>query len=263
MNLFEYVAAFTNNLQGVSVANAIGVNPDIDTATVPECVVAQGGMYSFLSAASALEVVSDSANDTAAGTGARTVRLELLDANYVSAVVVVTLNGLAAVAVGGGPYLRVNDMRVASVGSGESNAGNITLRVSGGGSTLSYMLAGKGRAQQAVYTVPANRTAFAMHSKVGIIRAKQSVSAEIELQSRTGTGAWIVRNTVQASSDGNVSDISDPPLPPPFLQKTDIRYVVTNVSANDTAVHAVMQLLLVEADCKLPAHSLMRALRIA
>lgn len=257
------IAAFTSNMKGISIANVIGVNPDVDTATVPEAVIANGGTYTFLSSEQTLEVVSDSAQDAAAGTGARTVRVDLLDASYAPFSVNVSMNGTTPVAVSGGTYLRVNDMRITGVvGSSDSNVGNITLRVAGGGQTISYMLAGKGRSQQAVYTVPAGRTAYATHTKVNIIRAKQSADAEIELQSRAQGGGWVVRNTVQASSQGNTADVSDPPFPPPFFEKSDIRFVVTNVSVNDVAVQAVMQMILAEDTVRLPSHSLMRELRL-
>lgn len=245
MDLFDHIAAINGSLQGISIANVIGVNPDIDIATTPESVISPSGLYTFLSSAQSLEILSDSAQDAAAGTGARTIRLELLDANYDTVIVTVSLNGTTPVAVIGS-YLRVNDMRITgAVGSNETNVGNVTLRVSGGGTTQSYMLAGKGRAQQAIYTVPAGRTAFIFHTKVGVIRARQC-DVEVELQSRSFGGGWIVRNTIQASSAGNVSDLSNPAFPPPFFEKTDIRFMVTNVSANDSAVHAVLQMVLAE-----------------
>lgn len=263
MTALEYLGVFTGHMPGCSIASVLGVNADIDIVSTPEVVTVLGGSYTFLSSAQSLEVVSDSAADVAAGTGASAVRVDLLDANYVASSVNVSLNGTTPVAVTGGPYLRVNDMRITgAVGSNETNVGNVTLRVAGGGTTISYMLAGKGRAQQAIYTVPAGRTAFAFHTKTGIIRARQSADAEVELQSRSNGSGWIVRNTVQCSSTGNVSDISNPHFPPPFFEKTDLRSIVTAVSTNDTAVQVTLQLLLAENSIHLPAHGIFRELRI-
>lgn len=262
MNLFESLAVFTGGLPGISIANVIGVNTDIDTATTPECVITQGGMYSFLSAASSLEIVSDNAADAAAGTGLRTARLDLLDANYVQSTVQVTMNGITPVAISG-TWLRINDLRTNTVGSGEQNAGTVTVRVAGGGATQAVMLPGKGRAQQAIYTVPRGLRAFAVHAKVGIIKAKTSADANVELQTRAAAtgGGWITRNTVQVSVGGNVSDISNPPFPPPVFATNDVRLVVTDVSANDTAVHAALQMLIVDLSvCRLPSTELMRYL---
>lgn len=51
---------------------ALGNNPDVDTG-IHEDIWTGGGLYPWMTAATSLEIVSDSANDTAAGTGARTV----------------------------------------------------------------------------------------------------------------------------------------------------------------------------------------------
>lgn len=61
---------------------AIGNNPDLDTATLPEEIWTGGGVYPWLTASTALEIVSSSANDTSAGTGARTVTINGLSDAY-------------------------------------------------------------------------------------------------------------------------------------------------------------------------------------
>lgn len=261
MNLFESLAAFTGGLQGISVANVIGINTDIDTATVPQGILIQGGLYSWPAAAESWEIVSSSASDAATGTGARTIRLDVLDGNYVPFSLTVALNGTTPVAVPGS-WLRVNDMRITgAVGSAESNVGVITLRVTGAGATRAQMAATKGRAQQAIYTVPAGLTAFASHAKVGIINSQAQSDATIELQTRSPGSGWIVRNTAQVSSAGNVSDVSDPPLFPPITEKSDLRFRVTAVSSNNTAVTATLQLILVDSTGgRIPAPALARAI---
>lgn len=61
---------------------AIGNNPDLDTATLPEEVWTGGGVYPWMTGSTALEILSSSANDASAGTGARTVTINGLDINY-------------------------------------------------------------------------------------------------------------------------------------------------------------------------------------
>lgn len=75
-------------------------------------------------AAVVLGIASSSANDTAAGTGARTVRVTGLDANYNFQQEDVTLNGTTKVNTVG-TYLRVNKVEVLTAGSGGVNAGDI------------------------------------------------------------------------------------------------------------------------------------------
>lgn len=115
------------------------------------------GAYPFQSSAQALEIVSSSANDAAAGTGARTVAVQGLDANFNQIQETVTLNGTSAVALANS-YLRVNNVQVASAGSGNVNAGTVTLRLAGAGASQAVMSAGVGYAKQAIYTVPTGFT---------------------------------------------------------------------------------------------------------
>jgi hypothetical protein len=99
-----------------------GYNPDVDTSV--ETIWPHGGILPFPSTALQLKVSSDSANDTAAGTGARTVYLSGLDAGHRSISEVVTLNGQTAVLTTNS-YLHVNEAYVATAGSLDSAAGNI------------------------------------------------------------------------------------------------------------------------------------------
>lgn len=138
---------------------ALGHNPNIPLAGGAADVWEGGGDYPFLSAASQLEVVSTSANDAAAGTGARTVLVSGVDANYVPISETVTLNGLTPVTTIRN-YLSVNTFTITSSGTGTINAGDLTLRVAGGGTIQSIARAGVGFGNSAVYTVPAGNTLF-------------------------------------------------------------------------------------------------------
>ena len=99
-----------------------GFNPDVDDSL--ETVWAQGGLYSYLASASVLKVSSSSTSDTSAGTGARTVELFGLDANYDEISETITLNGQTAVNTTN-EFLRINRMVVKSAGTGGQNAGVI------------------------------------------------------------------------------------------------------------------------------------------
>lgn len=152
----ESVYKFGNNAQ---VADSI------------ETIWQQGGLYSYLSAESVLKVSSGSANDTSAGTGARTVELFGLDGDYNEISETVTLNGQTAVNTTLS-YLRINRMIVRSAGSGGANAGiiyagtgtvttgvpaNIYATINGDGSNQTLM---------ALWTVPAGYTGYLMQYDV-------------------------------------------------------------------------------------------------
>lgn len=71
-----------------------------------------------------LDITSSSADDAAAGTGARTVKVYGLSANGKQLVETVTLNGQTAVTTAGS-FWRVFGIMVATTGTGRKNAGDI------------------------------------------------------------------------------------------------------------------------------------------
>jgi hypothetical protein len=162
---WQYAAATGLYTTATRIAT-LGNNPNIDTATQPEDVWAGAQLgvlnsvdHRFIpkpTSAVAMEVVSDSANDTAAGTGARTVVIGYLDSTYTAKTATITLNGTTAVAMPEN-VLRVNSVIVATVGTvGGNNIGNVSVRAAGGlGATYGYMAAAIGIARNSLYTVPA------------------------------------------------------------------------------------------------------------
>lgn len=107
-----------------------------------------------LATGEALEISSDSANDTAAGTGARTVKMIYLDVTGTVQDETITLNGVGWVATAATSVGRIIDLYCASYGSGGTNAGNITIRTVVGTLSRGYLHAGTKRAGLAQFTVP-------------------------------------------------------------------------------------------------------------
>lgn len=136
----------------------LGYNGDVGTSQ--EDLWAVGGLYVFPAAAIQMQVVSSSANDTAAGTGVRTVVISYLDASYVTKSETVTLNGVGAVTTTATDIFRVQRFRAGSVGSGGMAAGNISLQAVGGGVTYSQIATGYTRARNITYTVPAGKALY-------------------------------------------------------------------------------------------------------
>jgi hypothetical protein len=131
-----------------------------------ETIWAEGGLYSYLTAATVLKVSSSSTNDTSAGTGARTVQLYGLDADYNEINELVTLNGQTAVNTTQS-FLRIYRMVVRSAGSGGANAGVIyagTGTVTTGVPANVYAsvngVEGANQSLMALWTVPAGYTAY-------------------------------------------------------------------------------------------------------
>jgi hypothetical protein len=137
-----------------SRAAAYGHTP---TATANSDVWEGTSLYPFQFSAVPLEILSSSANDASAGTGARTMMIAGLDGNWNVQSEIITLNGVTPVATAKS-YMRINGLNIVTAGSGNVNAGDITLRLSGAGATQAIARAGYGFAKQAIYTVPASNT---------------------------------------------------------------------------------------------------------
>ena len=137
-----------------------------------ETIWAEGGLYSYLTAATVLKVSSSSTDDTSAGTGARTVQLYGLDGDYNEINELVTLNGRTAVNTTQS-FLRINRMVVRSAGSGGANAGVIyagTGTVTTGVPANVYAsvngVTGANQSLMALWTVPAGYTAYMLQYDV-------------------------------------------------------------------------------------------------
>jgi hypothetical protein len=108
-------------------------------------------------------VVSASALDAAAGTGARTVRLTYYDQTGAGPFTeTVTLNGTTPVNTVSTTICFVEKMEVLTVGSGLQNAGIITLRAAaaGGGAVVLTIGATEHRTFFALHYVPTGKTCF-------------------------------------------------------------------------------------------------------
>jgi len=139
-------------LDGVYPFRALGYNGDVNGTR--EDMWTAGGDYVFPVAAMQMNIVSDSADDDAAGTGARTVYIHYLDSSFREKDHVFTMNGITAV-VGPADIYRVNHMEVLTAGTGSHAAGNILLTNTAGTVTYSRIGANGNMALQAIYTIPA------------------------------------------------------------------------------------------------------------
>lgn len=130
---------------------ALGYNGNINGTR--EDMWSVGGDYIFPAIAQQVKIVSDSASDTVAGTGARTVDIHYLDSAFKEKEHTFTMNGITAV---NGPtdVYRINYCEVMTAGSGKVAAGNITVTNMAGTETYCKIDANDNVALQAIYTIP-------------------------------------------------------------------------------------------------------------
>jgi hypothetical protein len=230
-------------IPGYARMAALGNNPNLTSGTVltsPQDVWPGGGVYPFLAAASLLEVVSADADDAAAGTGARTISIAALDANYVSVTVTATLNGVTPVALGTVPLLRINSVRVTSAGSTGTNEGILTVRVAGGGATVTLVPARYGWARQTVFTVPAGFSLSILNQYFGIVSPSSTKDCDMAIVQRAPNGSYVM--ALEVSLDGNPFILpADPGLLIP--EKFDVFHRCNRASATMTVNTAMLGVL--------------------
>jgi len=234
--LFELLVS-AGQVSGIALTRFMGHNPDVDLATLPEDVWEGGGVYPFQTTPVSLQLVSSSANDTAVGTGLRTVLVTGLDANYLTISETVTMNGVTPVPLTK-QYRRINDVIGVTAGSGASNAGTLVLRVPGPGAVQAQMDAGDGRAHTALLTVPASKTFYLIWLLLEMLRVPVNEAAELALLTRTPTGLVTIRNLFSLIGSGTSSQLVVVEYPVPFPAKSDVWMRVTDVSANNIAFTA-------------------------
>ena len=135
-----------------------GNNPNAGTGE--ETLWDGSSLYTYMSAAGALTIVSGEAADkgvATASTGARTAEVQGLDENYVLQTETVTLNGTDAVTLTK-TWIRVFRVKVLTAGSGRKNAG--IIQVKSGSTVVAQIAVGKNQTLMALFTVPANSVGY-------------------------------------------------------------------------------------------------------
>lgn len=232
-----------------SAVHKFGFNSAVGTAGT-DTIWIQDGAYTWPAAASVLKVSSSSADDDStpsAGTGALTVTLEGLDANYAEITEDVILNGVTTVNTTLS-YLRLHRMFVATAGTGLTNAGVIyaftgaeTSGVPDVATTIrSTIAASQGQTLQAFYTVPAGMTAYMTSVNAG--SADGTNATTIELRARTEGGAFRTQEKFVVFKQTTTLDF---PYPLKFEAKTDIELRGASAAATP-AVNGSFDLLLVK-----------------
>lgn len=155
---FHYEVALSRR-QGYTTWNKFGYNGDIDIGT--ETVWSVGGLFIPIVTARTLSVVSTDVGDdgSPAGTGANSVIIYGVDANWNTQTVVVTLNGTTPV-VTTETWLGVNRMSIYLAGSSKTNLGTITATATTEATVQAQMPIGAGTSQHAFFFVPADHQAL-------------------------------------------------------------------------------------------------------
>lgn len=183
--------------------------------------------------ATQMTVVSSSALDTENGTGARTIVVAGLDANYAEISETIIMSGLTPVTTTRS-YLRIQRMTVITAGSNGSNAGNITISSATlqGSITAAY-----GQSTFSVYTVPAGKIAY-LHSLH--LSSSKSTDGRFTLRTRAA-GVSRVRHSALLTGESYDVEFTYPTVIP---EKTDIELRAIANTGNGTVAGSYDLLLI-------------------
>jgi len=231
--LLHRMAVANNEINDLKSIFKFGFNADVNGAE--ETIWDQGGIYSYPTSAIQIKVSSTSANDTAAGTGARTVTVAGLDENYHEAEETVSLNGQTEVLTNT-TFIRVFRAFVETAGSSGTAAGNIYMGngvVSGGVPATVYakISLGENQTLMSVWTVPAGYTAYLTQIDIGTGTANnnQYIFAKIVNRPFGGVFRSSIKVTIQTGES-----VLDFPAPVVFSEKTDIEARANSSGANNS-----------------------------
>lgn len=214
-----------------------GINGDVGTSV--ETVWAQGGTYVYPASATVMKISSSSADDAAAGTGARTISIAGLDASYNEISETVILDGQTSVNTVNS-YLRISRMFVVTAGSGATAAGTIYAGTgtvtSGVPATVYGMVAiGANQTQMAFWTVPAGYTLYL--TGLFYTSANTTANAWTNFQLIQRPLGGVFRQQSSSRVPGNGDFVVDLHTPLAFSEKTDIevRAVASTSPSNVSA----------------------------
>ena len=199
-----YYDALRFGLSKGHVAVAVqGKSVRLSTTRQTVCDV-YGLTLTFPAAAATVKIASTSANDTAAGTGARLVRIIGLNADFEEVQENVTLDGQTAVETTGAFY-RINTMLVLSAGTSAANEGLIYCAANDdtfvlGVPATPYSVIAELMAQTrcGIYTSPANTRTLPLHILYSCGETDE-IECTIEVNPN-GSTVWYRNLEVYASS---------------------------------------------------------------
>jgi len=235
-------------VKGHTAIYKFGHNSDVNS--VEETIWDGGGIYEHPTSAAQWYVSSSNAADTAAGTGAREIRIFGLDANYNEISEDITLTGQTQ-KITVNSYLRIFRAFVTEAGTGGSAAGDIYVAASGAtlgvpdNAVYAKITQTSNQTLMTVYTVPAGHTLYLDDTSMnaGISLANNYLTARFVTRE---FGSNVFRDQIRIIlQSGNFIEKFEYPLR--INEKTDIEIRAISTS-NNNPVSANWQGVLIKND---------------
>jgi hypothetical protein len=243
-----YLEVSKGNVPKHSRVNKSGMNLDIDTGSFPEDLCEKGGLWVAPTAARIHNIASSDANDTSAGTGARTIHIQGLDGSYALTSETITMNGTSNVATVNS-YTIIFFMYIETAGSGLTNAGNIIATAQVDGTQTAQISIGNSsgnQTQMAIYQIPDGYKGYLNQWDAAMQQATASSFATVQLIIKPFGGVNRVRRFHYLNNFGNSHEL-DTFIPPMQLNAKDLIFIrVSEVTNNNTSIQGGFDLTLVQ-----------------
>lgn len=235
------------NVPNHALITKFGHNDDIDTGSIPEDIWNYGGAFVAPTAARVHALVSTSINDTAAGTGARTVLIRGVNATYTATTETVTLNGTTPVNTVNS-YLHIHLMQITTTGTGLVNAGEITATAATDGTVTCLINTSQGQSESAIYLVPLGYTAYVMKIRARMNNATANSAAEVSLYTLPFGMGWQLKTKIGVNNSGSSYAENNYSDSAPFIipEKSWIKLRCDSVTNNNTIVDGEYDLIIVQ-----------------
>lgn len=228
------LAAGAGRIPGNTTVTAFGYADNVPSGVATRAIWELAEDWVMPLSAVSIELLSDSASDGVAGTGARQVRVSGVDANFAIQVETITMNGTTPVA-SALTWRAINSMVVVDdatvgYGSNRANVGNITARIPGPGASQGHIAAGKSTSLLGRFTVPAGYTWLINNFFFnGNASGSPNASYHVAARSFTPTGL-LVSGLPLTMQNGQVLQISLPKTPVPITEKRTFMFVIVETS---------------------------------
>lgn len=233
---------------GWSNVNKFGSNLSVGANL--ETIWNNGGKYVYPTSAAVVycdTVVADDGEDNAAGTGARTVTIQGLDASYHAVEETVTVGG----APSNTEFLRINRAFVATAGSIGTNTKPVLISTAanGTGTVLANIAThgtgtneeGFGQTFLGLYTIPAGKTGYLTQWCMGT-SGTSAVNAYLRYRPYLNGNIFLTRDTMFFGTGHFTKDYS---VPLKLEEKADVEVQAFN-SATGVAVSTSFSIILVD-----------------
>jgi hypothetical protein len=230
---YRYEVAM-GNIYGSSTWNKFGYNADINGSV--EIVASFGGTFNIMTSADTLNVVSTANSDNSGGQAARTIVLVGIDANGDYQEETVTMNGQTPVTTVN-TWLGINRALVASVGTFNYNAGNITISdTSAIFGTQAQIPSMKGITQQSIFHVPSGHKFLSDWLEINASR--QGATPFIQIFGYVYNRPTNVRQQIFTTStgDGQSSQLQLTPSQPFVINEDSVLYFEATSDHTNTLV---------------------------